>query len=177
MALKRASASFEKALRTAKAPKLAQIELAEALWKAERQKPGSLKDIATETGMSLRKAYYLFELWDKFADLKVNRDLLVDVGWTKLAIVAKHLQPGMELAFLDLAQRNTAKELPAILLGGSQDLDKARSVQLRLTPTQYKTFEAVLRKFGAKSAKNGHGLVNKEKAIMRIVNKMQAAGQ
>jgi hypothetical protein len=176
MASKKRSAAFEKALRIASAPKIAPIELAEAIWKAETQEPGNLKEIVRETGMGLRKAYYLFEIWEEFADLDVKTQLFVEVGWTKLAIVAKHLKPGMRREFLDLARQHTAKELPAILEGGSRELPKARTVQMRLTPTQYKIFESALRKFGAKPAKHGRGLVHQEKAVMRIINKLQASG-
>jgi hypothetical protein len=176
MASRRRSAAYETALRIAKSPRLAPIELAEAIWKAEKQEPGSLKKLVNDTGISLRKGYYLLEIWDKFAHLGVKSSLLADVGWTKLAIVAKHLKPGVELEYLELAHGATAKELPAILEGGSRVLPKARTVQLRLTPTQYRAFQSVLLRAGAKPAKHGRGLINQERAIMRIVHKLQAAG-
>jgi hypothetical protein len=174
MASTRRSAAFETALRIAKAPKLAPIELAEAIWKAEKQEPGSLREIATKTGTSLRKVYYLHDIWARFAHSGTNRSVLAQVGWTKLAIVARHLTiPGNETRFLEVALRATAKELPAILKGGSRVVPKARTVQLRFTTTQYKV---VLLRAGAKPAKHGRGLINQELAIMRIVHKLQAAG-
>jgi hypothetical protein len=142
----RSTQAISRAKRLAASKNSTPIDLAEALWKTERANPGTLGEIISETGLGRRKAYYLMQVWDRFADLEVPRWLLVNVGWTKLALVAKYSEPGAELGWLDLAQRNTAKELEAVMKGGAADRPKAHSVLLRLTPTQYKVFAAVLLK-------------------------------
>jgi len=168
---------IETAVRKAKA--LAQrrdsspFDLAEALWCAEREGKGSIARIVEETGLGSRRARYLRKVWGRFAGQGIDRDLLEDVGWTKLALIESLTSPGVDPGWLDLAQRNTVKELDAILRGGRQDKPKAHSVLLRLSPRQYKTFASVLLQFGAKPAKKGRGLRNKEAALMKALSSME----
>jgi hypothetical protein len=169
----RLSAAYRKAEELATRKNAAPVELAEALWEAEQREPGGLRSLSESTGLGLRRAYYLLGIWDRFAHLHMPKWLLVDVGWTKLALVAKHSPPGMERSWLDLAQRNTVKELEtAFLHGGQRDGPKAHSILLRLTPSQYKVFSAVLPKYGAKPPKKGKGLVNKELALTRALREL-----
>lgn len=166
----RLSAAYRKAEELATRANAAPIELAEAIWVAEQQEPGSLKRIVDNTGLGLRKAYYLLGIWERFANQNISREVLVDVGWTKLSIIAKHPNEGIDEGWVDHGQRYTAKELEAFLLqGGPQDKPKAHSILLRLTPSQYKVFAAVLPKYGAKPPKRGKGLVNKEQALTRAL--------
>lgn len=173
MALDRRSSAVGKAKQLAMVRNAAPIDLAEALWKADQTEPGSVAEIIEETGLGRRRAYYLLQVWDRFAQAGYSKAELAEVGWTKLAIVAKYLPPGMEAAGYDLAQRNTAQQLPVILQGGSQSLPRPHSVLLRLTPSQYKLFAAVVLKHGATPAKKGKGLANKERALIRALRQLE----
>lgn len=168
---------LEAAIRTISAlvdrPDSAPLELAEALWRAENEEKGSIARIVDETDLGRRKALYLKKVWERFAGQKIPRRLLVEVGWTKLALIESLTEPGVDLAWLDLAQRNTVKELEAILRGGGQDKPKSHSVLLRLSPRQYKTFASVLLQHGAKPAARGRGLRNKEAALMKAIGKLR----
>jgi hypothetical protein len=44
-------------------PNTTSIELAEALWKAEHERPGSVRQLVAEAGLGIRKAYYLLKIW------------------------------------------------------------------------------------------------------------------
>lgn len=169
----RLSAAYKKAEELATRANAAPIELAEALWEAEQQEPGSLKRLVDNNGLGLRKAYYLLGIWERFAQQNISREVLVDAGWTKLSIIAKHPNKGNDEGWVDLAQRNTVNELEAAFLHGSpQDKPKPHSILLRLSPVQYKVFAAVLSKYGAKPPKKGKGLVNKEQALTRALREL-----
>ncbi len=45
-------------------------------------------------------------MWRTFSDLDVSRDRLVQIGWTKLAVIAENCDPGAE-------KRRSAAEEPA----------------------------------------------------------------
>ncbi len=165
-----------RAKRLAAQPRVAPVDLAEALWKAEKARPGSVRKIVDETGLGLRKAYYLLKMWERFAQLDLSRALLAEVGWTKLTLIATFAPLGTEATWLELARAggSTAKELENKLKGAGWGEQKAHSVLLRLTPTQYKTFSRVLQKFGAKPARKGKGLIDKERALIKALG--QVAG-
>jgi hypothetical protein len=86
----------------------------------------------------------------------------------KLAVIAENSEPEEVEEALALAETATAKELPALLKGAPRKA-KARTVQLRLTPTQYEQFEAVLLANGARRPKKGRGLSGKERALMKAL--------
>ena len=149
------------------------IDLAEALWKLEQADPGGVRKLveAAETELKPRRAYYLLSVWDRFATLDIPRDLLVRAGWTKLALIARYSEPGVEQGLLELAQpgRSTAKELEDQLKGHVGGRPKRRSILLRLSPSQHKTFVRVLVKYGAKVSKNQRGLARKEAALIKAL--------
>jgi hypothetical protein len=149
------------------------IDLAEALWEAEQAKPGSVRRMIEDgaTRLKYRRARYLLNVWDRFAGLNEPRDILVNAGWTKLALIARYSEPGVEEGWLELAQpgRSTAKQLEDQLKGHSADKPKGHSILLRLSPAQHRTFVKVLLKFGAKPARNGKGLAGKERALAKAL--------
>lgn len=168
-----AESAIRRAKRLAGQPSTTSIELAEALWKAEKAQPGSLRQLVAENGLGIRKAYYLLKIWERFAALDVPRERLAEVGWSKLTLIASYAPPGTESHWLELAAGgDTAKELEAKLKGAGWGKAKAHSVLLRLSPTQYRTFARVLQKFGAQPAKKGRGLVGKERALMKALGEI-----
>ena len=72
------------------------LELAEALADARalpRASKGGHPDfdeLAKLTKRSRRTVIYLTSIWKRFGDLKIARDRLARLGWTKLAIIAEH---------------------------------------------------------------------------------------
>ena len=150
------------------------IELAEVIWDLRTlPKPPdgdrpTLDALASRIKLSRRAVCYLLKVWQAFGDLDIPRERLVEVGWTKAAIVLENSEPEDVEEALALAETCTAKELPA-LLKGSPRKAKARSVLLRLTPRQYDQFEAVMLANGARRPKKGRGLSGKERALMKVL--------
>ena len=88
------------------------------------------------------------------SDLGILRDQLVNIGWTKMAVLAENCESEKVKDALDLAEAHTAKELP-VALKGTLPMRKARTVKLRLTPRQYDKFAAVLIANGARRPRRG----------------------
>jgi hypothetical protein len=147
------------------------IELAEALADlraiSKPERP-TFDDLVDLTKLSRRTIFYLLKVWGSVSDFDIPRERLARVGWTKLAVIAENCEPDEVEQALDLADRYTAKELPALLQGDAPKR-KARTVLLRLTPQQHARFEAVLLANGARRPKRGRGLSGKEKALMKAL--------
>jgi hypothetical protein len=157
------------------------IELAEVVWdlRAMPKPPDgdrpTLDELVDLTKLSRRTLYYLLRVWQMVDDVGIPRDRLVHIGWTKMAVLAENCEPEEVEDALELAEAYTAKELPAALKGRASKF-KARTVLLRLTPRQYKWFEAVLLANGARRPKKGKkGLSGKEKALMEVIRKTSAS--
>ena len=153
------------------------IALAQALWEAEQAKPGGVREIVQGGGTNLkyRRARYLLQVWNRFANLDIPREALVRAGWVKLSLIARYSEPGVEAGWVELAQpgRSTAKQLEYRLKGQLGDKPKGHSILLRLSPAQYRTFRKVLLQFGAKPAKKGAGLVGKERALTKALSQVE----
>jgi len=128
----------------------------------------TLDELVDLTKLSRRAICYLLKVWQAFSDLGIPRKRLVQVGWTKAAVVIENCAPEEVEEALALAETATAKELPALLKGAPRKA-KARTVLLRLTPKQYCQFEAVLLANGARRPKKGRGLSGKERALMKAL--------
>jgi hypothetical protein len=166
---KRPSKATDEAKRLANAANSAPIDLARALWNAERQQPGAARELARSSGLGLRKAYYLLQIWGRLSGLRLSRSTMARVGWTKLALVANHAEPGAEKDALDLAEQHTAKELETYLRTHKAPPGKTHSLLFRFTPKQHRHLTAVLQQYGAKPVTKGKGLVNKEAALIRAL--------
>ena len=158
------------------------IEFALALAKWAANDGGKVMDLARDRPAMRRRLYYLMEVGRWLMPLKLTMPRLAQIGWTKLQIVADHIKkhPTMSASkALAYAETYTAAQLPAILKGGPEPLQGARThhaIMLRLTPAQYKVFEAVLLKHGATKQKAGRGLVNKENAVTEVMRRAAKEG-
>jgi len=152
------------------------IDLAFALWKLKETDPAGFEQAIVDLGIKRRRAYYLVKVAERFGPAKIPKWLLADVGWTKLAIIAELWpDPRIDGAALDLAQRNTAKELYRILSEGKHPDETLRRFSVYLSPMHHKLLYKALEKHGATISKNGKGLANKEKALMKLVRKALAS--
>jgi len=164
---------YKKAEQLASRQNSTPIELAEALWHAEQREPGSVAEIVRGTDLGRRKAFYLLKVWERFAEQDISKEDLVKAGWTKLAVIAKHPDEGLDKKWVDLAPEVTVIELEAaIVQKRHREKPKPSSILLRLSPAQYKVFSAVLTKFGAKPPKRGKGLTLKEQALTRALREL-----
>jgi hypothetical protein len=176
MAVAGSSAALKKKIeRLARKGDTGWLDLAEALYEA-RSLPASpdggrpsLADLVHITKLSRRTIGYLIEVWERWCDRGVPRERLSKIGWTKLAVIVDRCEPGEYLDALPIAEISTAKDLPALLKGAEKK--EMHTVLLRLTDRQHAVFEEVLLMHGAKRPKNHRGLVRKERALTKALEK------
>lgn len=142
------------------------IELARLLLQIQEDHPKMLRGWVKRSGLSRRKAYYLIEIAKAFMPFKLPDDRLVAIGWTKLGLLAAHVDADNVHELLTLAETSTAQELREVLRDG-ESAGQTRCVLLYLSLGDYALFDKALRRNGA--SKSGRGLVDKEKALMRII--------
>ena len=149
------------------------LELAAVLWEARnpppmpKRKPATYEELIEVTGLSRRALIYLVQVWDRFGDVGHDKEQLDRIGWTKLAVIAENCDLGEDEQAMLLAEKHTAKELPAVLKGAKAR--KKHVVVLRLTNSDYLDFREALLEHGAKKAANGVGLKGKEAAVMKAL--------
>jgi hypothetical protein len=159
---------------TAKQAGTGSLALAAVLWEARNpppssnRVPASFDELIEASGKKRRTVIYMLKVWDRFSPLGIDKDRLEAIGWTKLAIIAETCAPGTEAEGLLLAEKYTAKELPA-LLKGSPARKRKHVVVLRLSRGDYMMFREALLENGAKKAKNKVGLSGKEAALMKAM--------
>jgi hypothetical protein len=173
------SAAFKKVAKLADDVSENRIELALALADLEEKRPGSLVDLAKTRPKARRKLYYLLKVGRWLKPIGQPHSRYAKIGWTKLAILAehstKHPGKGLARAGLAFAEQCTAEQLPAVLGGAPvpKPKEKHHSVFFRLTPADYKVFEAVLIEHGAIKLGSGNGkgkgLVGKEEALLNLL--------
>lgn len=130
--------------------------------------PDKFREVAKLVGASRRRAFYLAKIDRTFSSLGVNEDRLCVIGWTKLTILADHINSSNYEQLLDLAEECTVREL-SILMRDGVPIDGTRCVLLYFEPPAYKLFEQAILAFGGK--KVGRGLMNKEEALRRALTK------
>lgn len=143
------------------------LQLGRVLSKLQVEDLQTFKGAVKAANLGSRKAYYLLEIDRAFRDLDVTDEQLMEVGWTKLGMLAKKVNPHNVDMLLDKASGLTARQL-ADLLKGLEPKGAARTVMLSFTPDEYEKLDITLRHFGAQ--RSGRGLVDKEKAIMALVD-------
>ena len=117
----RPSKALKAAKRLANTPKSNRIELALALADLDDE-PRAVAAFITTMPTKWRTTYALLEVgrWVRHTGLEMDR--CERIGWTKLAILARH-RAGRPLkkanrTELDMAEKRTAAELPAALAAG-----------------------------------------------------------
>ena len=53
----------------------------------------TLDELASRIKLSRRAVCYLLKVWQAFSDLGIPRERLVEVGWTKAAVVLENSEP------------------------------------------------------------------------------------
>ncbi len=129
--------------------------------------PGLMKQEAAKHGISVRTAYYLANLFDRYRYLRIPSSRLSEIGWTKLQIIGPYINKSNCEQLLSLAEENTTREL-ALLMQNEVSQPGTRCVILYFAPDDYVLFEAALISHGA--LKTGRGLSNKEPAPVSILS-------
>ena len=144
------------------------LELGKALRQLQDRDPDLFHKIVAKSNLGRRKAYYVVEVSRIFDPLPVPRARLRKIGWTKLQLIAKHVDASNLEDLLKLAESLSAKELERHLRG-EKPLGNAHCVLMYFTPKQYAELEAALLKNGA--TRSGRGIVDKEEALIDALRK------
>lgn len=142
------------------------VDLAATLRQLLDLDPDRYRDFVKASGVGTRKAYYLVSIDRTFGKLKVPKAKLTELGWTKLIALQAHVTKSNHKELLAFAKEHTVAELKQHLKGGDVE-ENAHSVLMYFSPADYDRLVATLMKHGA--VKSGRGLLDKEKALMKLV--------
>lgn len=126
---------------------------------------------ATESGVGLRKAYYLVEIDRAFDGLNVPKERMLKIGWTKLQLLAAHVTAQNYRTLLDQAEAHSVHELQSLLAGKPASEDK-HCVLLYLTKSEFEILARVVVSHGGR--RNGRSLQDKEKALIAALRALPA---
>ena len=144
------------------------LELAHALRALKNTSQEDFRRVVKKAGLGTRKAYYLLNLADQLQVSAGFRTRLRDIGWTKSKVIGKHRAGTNFVKLVEYAENHTTKELEAYVAKKKPTTD-TRCVLLYFTPREYRQYENAVLKFGAR--KRGRGLIDKEKATIRVARK------
>jgi hypothetical protein len=146
------------------------LELGKTLRQLMDRDPDLFHQIVQKTNLGRRKAYYLVEVSRVFDPLPIPRSRLRKIGWTKLQLIGKHVQPDNMKDLLSLAESINAKELER-RMRAEKPTGNAHCVLMYFTPKQYAELEDMLVKYGG--VRSGRGIQNKEEALLRTVRALK----
>jgi hypothetical protein len=162
---------YRQALKLASPGTKNDLELAHVLRRLKESDRGAFKMVVHNSGMSLRKAYYLTSISEKFEEKGVSDARLSRLGWTKLEIIRRHITKPNASKLIALAEKHKAKDLEAAILSNGS-ANRTQSVLLFFTRNQHRRFTNAILQFGA--TRSGRGLIGKEKALVAIIQKATA---
>lgn len=127
-------------------------------------------EAADAVGIGRRRAFTLTKIFTTFSRMSVPVTELELVGWTKLAVIAGHVDknPAKLAELLHMAKTLSSRDLN-LKLGGATD-DASHTVLLTLNDVAFAKFEQYLLKFGAQ--RNGRGLSDKELALSKLLQRL-----
>ncbi len=137
----------------------------------EDEKGEVLKALLKGAKISRRRAFYWMKIDKVFGQLDVPPQRLVDIGWTKLSLIAKQIDADNLEGWLKLAENNTADGLRALLK--EQELPE-HTLRFKLTKKQYSVVAGTLLANGAYLTA-GAGMGNKENALLRVCRTVRKA--
>jgi hypothetical protein len=142
------------------------LDLARTLRELKTVDPALFRLCIANSHISTRKAYYLLTVIETFDKLHVPDERLQAIGWTKLTVMAKHVNKDNIKEALKLAETARTRDLK-VLVKGKWPEKKPHCVLMYLTTAQYEVFSKVLLQFGAKHGPRG--LIGKEEALIAFI--------
>jgi len=128
--------------------------------------PSEFGPVARLVGVGKRKAYYLAQVDRVFSTLGVEDLRLEALGWTKLKVLADHIDQSNCAQLLELAETSTARQLK-FFVSDKLPVQGEKCVVLYFSPSQYAVFEQVVLDFGGEKA--GKALLKKEVALIKAL--------
>ena len=102
-----------------------------------------------------------------YSEFEIPYERLVDIGWAKLSVMARHVDRSSIEKWLSLAENNSVQSLKAKVKGCPP---ATRHFVFMLTDEQREKLKAVLVENGAHLLSDGR-LIDKENAIMRMLQR------
>lgn len=138
------------------------VDIGRQLTELHEMMPDQFHTVASDAGLSLRKAYYLMEVFAAFGHLHAPRERVLAIGWTKAQLLAKVITESNWHYWLKQAETLAAHELKDLVKGIEPELNK-HCVLLYLTAAEFDLMAKVLVHFGA--VRNGRYIGGKEEAL------------
>ena len=139
------------------------LELGSLLRQLQETSPHDFKALISTAQLRRRKGYYLVDIDRAFGGNEQLRPRLNKIGWTKLAMIAKHVTQDNREDLLQLAEAHTARNLQAIMRG-DEPIIGGRVILLHFTGEQFAAFSKAILAHGA--IQNGDGFIGKEMALI-----------
>ncbi len=143
------------------------IELGQRLRQLKLMDGKRFTDLVQSSNLGARKAYYLVAMDETFSKFRVPKQVLAEVGWTKLMIIEPVASKTNIKDLLAFAKDHTVAELKQFVRGAIAPEKRLKSILLSLSEEDYDTLMEGLVKYGAEKA--GRGYVNKEEALIKLV--------
>lgn len=148
------------------------MDLARQLRQTLEQSPNEFMRIAKQLGVERRKAYYLVEIDRNLDGLKVDRQRLERIGWTKLQIISGHINSRNAESLLAQAEQHNAYELTRLMKREPVDAEPRENVvSLHFTGSEYDIFRAAVLAHGARAS--GAGIAGKEQALIAALRNLK----
>jgi len=148
------------------------LAAARLLREIQDETPEAFTTAAKSAGLGRRKAYALVQIERCFATLNVDRNLLHNIGWSKLQILCQHITLDNHQKLLALAQVCCAHELSSVLRDATYSVGK-HCVVLYFSSKQYDVFQHAVLAHGGK--KSSRGLTYKEMALVQALTEKAIA--
>ena len=142
------------------------LELAKTLRTLRDVDLKKFRDCVQNSGIGLRKAYYMVEIDKTFEHLNVLPSRLRNIGWTKLMLIAKQINKQNAKQLLKWAEDNTAMDLKQLIKGEKPE-GNAHCIMLYFSEKDYAEFAKVLQQHGGEIS--GRTIANKEQALMNVI--------
>lgn len=142
---------------------------ARRLREIEDDNPEEFSAVAKLLKIGYRRASDLAQVDRAFRDLKVDRNTLTTIGWTKLQLLSRKINKLNCGQLLEMAAGANVRDLKRILKY-EFPIPKARCVVLYFSNAEYALFAKVILAHGAK--KYARGIVDKEVALSKALSKL-----
>lgn len=129
-----------------------------------KKKFQALDELLKDVNVQRRRAIYWIEIDRIYSCFGVPRERLARIGWTKLSIMAKHIDGENAEDWLAFAERSTTHELRARV---RKSVPTRHQIVFKLTAAQNAILIAALTSGGARR-KSSRSLANKEAALMEL---------
>ena len=149
------------------------LELARSLRQLLDRDHDLFRNVISKTGLGSRKAYYLVAISRAFDPLPLTKARLRKAGWTKLYILAPHVDEANVEALIELAETNSTAQLRA-LMKGEKPPANAHCMLMYFSPKDFKVVADALVKHGG--VRSGRGILHKEEALLRFIKAAQSHG-